>query len=131
MQNEFTIPGIVVGLMITLWILGKAIRSIPVLYRDSRAKKGSEMYGDLTMLLGLRVLKILLAWGLFIWLSNKLDYELKWMEDVNFAVLVALFFAGFSSFFVLIGTFLLAKLTKVQHVVKESDVLDDERDFKL
>lgn len=130
MQSELTIPGIIVGLLIIGWILGKAIRSIPALYRDAKERKGSDMYGDLTMLLGFRVMKILFAWGLCIWFVSKLGYELKWMEDLTFAIFIALFIAGFGSFFVLMIPLLLAKFTKVQAIDNKIDVLDDERNFK-
>lgn len=60
MRIDITTRGTIIGLLIVLWILGKVIRSIPNLYKRSKDEKGSESYGDLTILVGLRIMGVLL-----------------------------------------------------------------------
>lgn len=127
MGIEISVRGGLIGIFIIIWILGKAIRSIPSLYKESRSKKGSDLYGDLTALLGFRIIGILVFLGVLIWIRSKLGYNFDAISDITYAVFIALFVAGFCSFFVLITTFLLAKLSKVQNTTKEVDILDDER----
>jgi hypothetical protein len=126
MGIDITIRGAIIGLLIVIWILGKVIRSTPNLYKRSKNEKGSESYGDLTILVGLRIMGILLFLGILIWVLTKLGYEYNSISDVLFAVFVALFVSGFCSFFILIITFIIAKLSKAQEKDKEIDLLDDK-----
>lgn len=126
MTEELTLPAIASGMVVATWILGKAIRSIPSLYEDSKTKKGTEMYGDLSMLLGFRVIKILLILGGMIWGEHQLGYSSQWLKNVTYAIFIALFAAGFLFFLVLTGTLLLAKITKIQAPNNGVDILDHD-----
>lgn len=125
MGVELTIRGGLIGLLILIWILGKALWSIPFLYKESKYKKGSEAYGDLSILLGFRVMGILFFLGVLSWGMSKLGYQLDAVEDITFSVFVALFAAGIGAFFVLMITLILGKLNRFQRGVEENEVLDD------
>jgi O-antigen ligase len=125
MGIEMTVRGGIIGLLIIIWILGKAVWSIPSLYKESKSKKGLDAYGDLIILLGLRIMGVLFLLGISIWVLSKLNYEFDAISDITYAVFVALFLSGFCSFFILITTFIIAKLSKIQKKTKEIDLLDD------
>ncbi|MFT5645384.1 MAG: O-antigen ligase [Aureispira sp.] len=129
MGIEITLRGGIIGLLIIIWILGKAVWSIPTLCKESKSKKDSEAYGDLIILLGLRIMGVLLLLGISIWVLSKLSYDFDVISDIAFAVFVALFFSGFCSFFVLITTFIIAKLSNIQKKTKAVDLLDDGTEF--
>lgn len=126
MGVELTIRGAIIGLLVVSWILGKALWSIPSLYKELKHKKGIEAYGDLTILLGFRVMGILVFLGVLIWILSKLGYNLDDVEDIVYFAFIALFFAGFGSFIVLMLTLITAKLSKVQDTNEDVDVLDDK-----
>lgn len=125
MGIEITIQGAIFGLLILIWILGKAIWSIPSLYKKSQSENGGEACVNLILLLSFRVAVIIAVLFIFVFVLLELEYSYDPFYNIYCCALITLPIAGFFSFFVVIITFILGKLSKVQGTTKNVDVLDD------
>lgn len=113
---------LVVGL-----IVGKAILSIPKLYKESK-NPGMDYCMDLIFAIFFRIIGILVVLGIIGWLaanSNLLTEESS--NRVLEPTFVALILSGLAAYFILMITFLIAKLTNLQGQAGKSDstLLDD------
>lgn len=112
-------------LAIAVWVLGKALFSIPRLYRNSRDQKGAITYINLSFLVGFKVITSLIALAAVLWCASLLDINDAYLQGLCELVFLVLFICGLSAFFVFIITFLIAKLNRFQLGVEENEVLDD------
>ena len=112
-------------LIIAVWVLGKILYSIPRLYINSRNEKGAITYGSLSVLATYKVVTTLIVLMTLHWGAILLNVKDHYIDNLSLVAFLSLIICGLIAFFILIITFILAKVNRFQRRVEGIDVLDD------
>lgn len=112
-------------LVIAIWVLGKVLFFIPRLYSSSRDEEGAETYSRLSVLAAYKVLTGLIALAVLFSSAALLNVNQRYLDRLSEVAFLSLFICGLIAFFVLIITFVIAKVNRFQYRAEESEILDD------